>query len=170
MEELFAHNLHSEGKTRKDKKKHTTETKSSVCSLLWRWEQKTAKSASTWLGKLHIWVSKPLLEKYLGNLFLAVTGAKNKGKKEKHEEKWKRHVSFYTPASCLHWLHHRNIYPQEIQYRKWQNTTEEVCGTTQTVNIFWCYIYTHRTHPFGGVVVLVISAAQRGCVVVGGVS
>lgn len=27
------------------KKKHTTETKSSVCSLLWRWEQKTLRRA-----------------------------------------------------------------------------------------------------------------------------
>uniref|UniRef100_A0A131YCC8 Uncharacterized protein n=1 Tax=Rhipicephalus appendiculatus TaxID=34631 RepID=A0A131YCC8_RHIAP len=36
MEELFAHNLHSEGKTLKDKIKNTTETKSSVCSLLGR--------------------------------------------------------------------------------------------------------------------------------------
>lgn len=32
----------------------------------------------------------------------------------------------------------------------------------------WCYIYTHRTHPVGGVVVLVISAAWRDSVVVGG--
>lgn len=70
MEELFAHNLRSEDKGLKNKSREIAAA--FVVYREVRTENNTAKSASTCLGKLHIWVSKPLLEKYLRRL-LAIT-------------------------------------------------------------------------------------------------
>lgn len=77
MEELFAHNLHSEDKGLK--KKTNNKNSCCVCSLPGNQDRPHCeKSASIRLGRLHIWVSKPLLQKYLGTPLATLVGTNEK--------------------------------------------------------------------------------------------
>lgn len=100
MEELFAHNLHSEDK---GLKKTNNRNSCSVCSLPGNKDRPhRVKSASIRLGRLHIWVSKPLLEKYLRTPLATLVRTNEEenrereigGRKTRTKE---RHVVFLDP-------------------------------------------------------------------------